>query len=211
MLYELYVVTDEALSHGLTHAEIARQAVAGGADVIQLREKTRTGKDLFDIAEEIRKITQQQGALFIVNDRLDIALTSRADGIHLGQDDLPLFAVRAVAPPPFIIGISVASVDEAIRAEDDGADYVAVSPVFSTGSKSDAGPGLGLQMVRDIASAVSIPVIGIGGIHRGNGKSVFQAGAQGIAVISAVVSQNDITKAAKELKDEIQIWRYQTE
>lgn len=200
MSYELYVVTDEGLSRGLSHARIAELAVMGGADVIQLRDKTRSGRELFETALEIRIVTAKAGALFIVNDRLDIALASGADGVHFGQDDLPLAVARSISPPPFIIGVSVTSVKEAILAEREGADYVAVSPVFSTGSKPDAGPGLGLGMVRDIRCAVSIPVIGIGGIHAGNAGEVFAAGAAGVAVISAVVSQEDITEAVLAFK-----------
>lgn len=207
MDYELYVVTDESLSHGRSHAEIARQAVSGGADVIQLRDKNYSGKELFKIATDIRRVTDGSGALFIVNDRLDIALACRADGVHLGQDDLPLSAARTIAPPPFIIGMSVGTVGEAIHAQDLGADYVAVSPVFSTGSKQDAGPGLGIQTVREISGAVAIPVIGIGGIHIGNAEELFRAGAQGVAVISAVVSSDDIPAAAQEFKQAIRAWR----
>lgn len=200
MSYELYVVTDEEQSHGLSHVEIARQAVAGGADVIQLRDKKLQGRDLFRVACDIRAVTARFRALFIVNDRLDIALASKADGVHIGQQDLPLSVIRPLAPSPFIIGVSVSSDEQARIAEQDGADYVAVSPVFSTGSKHDAGPGLGLGLVREISDAVSIPVIGIGGIHRDNVLDVFASGADGVAVISAVVSQPDITEAARAFK-----------
>ena len=120
--------------------------------------------------------------------------------MHLGQGDLPLSFVRAFAPAPFIIGISVGSVEEATNAEKEGADYVAVSPVFSTGSKDDAGPGLGLQMVRDIRAAVRIPVVAIGGIHMGNAPEIIKAGADGVAVISAVVNSPDIRAAAQSLR-----------
>jgi len=201
MAYDLYVVTDERLSRGLTHARIAELASQGGADAIQLRDKERSGKELFRIAQEIRKSTREAGILFIMNDRLDIALASGADGVHLGQDDLPLKAARAIAPSPFIIGISVGSVEEAARAEDEGADYVAIGPVFPTESKHDAGPGLGLGLVKDIRAGVSVPVIGIGGIHAGNAGEVIRAGADGVAVISAVVSQQDIPWAAMNLRE----------
>jgi len=200
MAYDLYVITDETLSQGLTHTRLAELITLGGADAIQFREKNQTGRELFTTAQEIREITAGTDTLFIVNDRLDIALACGADGIHLGQDDIPLQAARAIAPRPFIIGISAGSVEEAVRAEQEGADYVAVSPVFSTGSKIDAGPGHGLGMVREIRQAVSIPVIGIGGIHPGNAGGVIAAGADGVAVISAVVSQADVTRATQELK-----------
>ncbi|HWQ64010.1 MAG TPA: thiamine phosphate synthase [Methanospirillum sp.] len=207
MRYELYVVTDEELSHGLSHVEIARQAVAGGADVIQLRDKKLPGRDLFRAACDIRAVTARSGALFIVNDRLDVALASKADGVHIGQQDLPLSYVRPLAPSPFIIGVSVSSVEQAKEAEQEGADYVAVSPVFSTGSKQDAGHGPGLGLVRGISDTVSIPVIGIGGIHTDNAGDVFAAGADGVAVISAVVSQPDITEAARAFKLRIRQFR----
>jgi thiamine-phosphate pyrophosphorylase len=197
---DLYVVTDERLSHGLSHGDIARQAVLGGADVIQLREKARPGREIFTAAREIRAITRENGALFIVNDRLDIALASAADGIHLGQDDLPLTSARRLAPEGFIIGVSVGSVDEALRAEADGADYVALSPVFPTSSKPDAGPGSGLEVLRRIRSAVPIPIVAIGGIGPQNVRDVVHAGADGVAVISAVVGQEDIISAAMEMK-----------
>ena len=199
--YELYVVTDEGLSHGRTHGAIAEMAVRGGADVIQLRDKTSSGRILFETAREIRQITKKAGVLFLVNDRLDIALASEADGVHFGQDDLPLSVARRIAPPPFIIGISITSVEEAIRAEQEGADYVAVSPVFSTGSKQDAGPGLGIDMVRKVSRRISIPVIAIGGIHPGNAPEIFAAGADGVAVISAIVSQEDIVHATVTFKN----------
>lgn len=203
MAYDLYVVTDEGLSHGLTHARIAELAASGGADIIQLRDKNRTGRELYAIACEIRECTTRTNTLFIMNDRLDIALASGADGVHLGQDDLPMQVARAIAPRPFIIGISVGSVEEAVKAEKEGADYVAVGPVFSTLSKPDAGPGLGLHVLSAIKSAVSVPVIGIGGIGSDNAGAVIAAGADGVAVISAVVSQADVTCAAQKLRQVI--------
>ena len=199
MKLDLYVVTDEGLAGGLPHSEIARRAVLGGADVIQLRDKTISSREMVQVGREIRKITRKAGALFIVNDRLDIALACGADGIHLGQDDLACETARQLSPADFIIGVSVGSIDEARAAERQGADYVAVSPVFSTGSKADAGPGYGLSTLKDIRAAVHIPVIAIGGIGPANAAEVIEAGADGIAVISAVVSQPDVTAAARRL------------
>ncbi len=200
MPYDLYVVSDELLSNGLTHQQIAAQALEGGADVIQLRDKHRNGRDLVKIANEIRRCTKTHNALFIVNDRIDVALASHADGVHLGQDDIPLSIARELAPKPFIIGISVGSVKEAVNAERGGADYVAVSPVFSTASKGDAGPGLGTGLVSQIRKHVRIPLIAIGGIGPHNVSEVIAAGADGIAVISAVVSSADIAGSARDLK-----------
>ncbi|MCZ9313408.1 MAG: thiamine phosphate synthase [Methanocorpusculum sp.] len=197
-MYDLYVVTDEALSRGLTHAEIARRAVAGGANVIQLRDKDKSSRELYETACEMREICRDH-ALFFVNDRLDIALAAGADGVHLGQDDLPIEAARRLAPQNFLIGISVGNADEAVAAESAGADYVAVSPVFSTPSKTDAGVGHGVAAIRDIRAAVKCPVIGIGGINAANSAELIEAGLDGVAVISAVVSAPDVTAAAQNL------------
>ena len=137
---------------------------------------------------------------FIVNDRLDLALASGADGVHLGQEDLPVPFARRISPRGFIIGTSVRSVPEALIAESEGADYLALSPVFDTGTKSDAGPGKGVEKLKEIKAAVSIPVIAIGGIGKHNVRQVMEAGADGVAVISAIVGQKDIVKATAEMR-----------
>lgn len=199
MSYSLYVVTDPILSRGRSHAEVATQAIAGGADVIQLRDKTASGRDLLAAAETIREITASAGALFIVNDRLDIALASGADGVHLGQDDLPVRAARMIAPD-LIVGVSVGSVEEGRRAVVDGADYVALSPLFSTSSKVDAGEGHGLALLSSLCDELEIPVLAIGGINPSNVEQVIWAGAAGVAVISAVIGQPEISLAASHLK-----------
>jgi thiamine-phosphate pyrophosphorylase len=203
MAYDLYVITDEQIGHGLSHAELARRAVAGGADTIQLRDKRLSGRDLLIVASAIREVTRDAGALFVVNDRLDVALAAGADGVHLGESDLPIEHARRIAPPGFIIGASVGSVATAVRAGAAGADYVALSPTFSTASKDDAGPGHGLAMLSAIRSAVSLPLVAIGGITPGNVADVIAAGADGIAVISAVVGEDDVTAAARDLRTRI--------
>jgi len=198
MNLDLYVITDEIIGKGRTHAEIARLAIAGGADAIQFRDKSCAGSEQVRILCEI---TRRSSTLFIVNDRLDVALACGADGVHLGQGDLRIDVARQIAPSGFIIGVSVSTIEEAVQAEREGADYVALSPTFSTGSKPDAGPGQGLGMLREIRENVSVPVIAIGGIHRENIPAVIAAGADGIAVISAVVGAPDITAAARDLKN----------
>jgi thiamine-phosphate pyrophosphorylase len=195
----LYVVTDRALSRGLGHLEAARRAVEGGADVVQLRDKEPSGAELYALAVKIREAVHEAGKLSVVNDRLDMALAAGADGVHLGRDDLPPAAARSVAPG-IVIGISAGSAEEAVDAERSGADCVAVSPLFDTGSKGDAGPGHGLTILREVRKAVSIPVIGIGGIGRDNVGEVMRCGADGVAVISAVVSQPDVAEAAREMR-----------
>jgi thiamine-phosphate pyrophosphorylase len=201
MKIDLYVITDESVAGGLSHAEIAHRAIAGGADVIQLRDKACGSRELCRIGRVIREITRKTGTLFIVNDRLDVALACGADGIHLGQDDMRAGTARQIAPPGFIIGVSVGTLEEAVRAEQEGADYIALSPVFPTTSKNDAGPGRGLETLREIRQNASIPVIAIGGINSGNMNDAIAAGADGIAVISAVVGSPDITAAARDLKE----------
>ncbi len=198
--YDLYVITDEGLSKGLKHAEIARLAIAGGADAIQLRDKGMDSIELTPCALEIRELTKNAGVLFIVNDRLDLALASHADGVHLGQDDLPVRIARPLCPPGFIIGVSAGTAEEAARAEQDGADYIGLGPICHTSSKNDAGPVCGLDIIRDVKKRVSIPVVAIGGIGPSNVREVIRAGADGIAVISAVVSQDDVAEAARRLK-----------
>lgn len=199
MKFDLYVITDEVIAGGRSHAEIARLAVNGGAGVIQLRDKIRKSTELIRIGREIRRITRHAGAGFIVNDRLDIAIACGADGVHLGQGDISCGIARQLAPPGFILGVSVGNVREACQAEKDGADYVALSPTFSTGSKRDAGPGQGCRVLAEICRNVSIPVIAIGGIGPDNIPDIIRAGAGGIAVISAVVAQPDITAATRNL------------
>jgi thiamine-phosphate pyrophosphorylase len=201
MNFDLYVITDEMIACGLSHLEIARRAIAGGADVIQLRDKTCSPLALLRAARDIRSITRKSGTLFIINDRLDVAIACGADGVHLGQEDMPVSTARQLAPPGLIIGVSVGTVEEAGQAEREGADYLALSPTFSTASKNGAGPGHGLDRLREIRGAVSIPVIAIGGINRQNAGDVIAAGADGIAVISAVVASPDIAAAARELRD----------
>ncbi len=203
MKYDLYVITDEAIAGGLTHAEIARRAIAGGADVIQLRDKACGCRVLYRIGRVLRTMTMKTGTVFIVNDRLDVALACGADGVHLGQDDIRVDVARQIAPPGFIIGVSVGTVAEAKRAEQEGADYIALSPVFSTASKNDAGPGRGLIVLREIRRSVSVPVIAIGGITMDNVREVITAGADGVAVISVVVGSKNITAAAQELSTRI--------
>lgn len=203
MGYELYVITDEGIGRGRSHVELAARAVAGGADVIQLRDKALSCRDLLSAAVAIREITHDAGALFIVNDRLDVALAAGADGVHLGENDLPIGEARRLAPPGFIIGASVGSVATAVSARAKGADYVALSPTFATGSKDDAGPGHGLAMLAAVRSAVPLPLVAIGGITAANVGDVIAAGADGVAVISAVVGEDDVTAAARDLRARI--------
>jgi thiamine-phosphate pyrophosphorylase len=198
---DLYIVTDRQASRGRDHLSMVRAALAGGADVIQLRDKTLSGRDLYVLAVDMTALVHASQSMFIVNDRLDIALAAGADGVHLGQDDLPVAAARSLSPPSFIIGASVGSLEEALAAERDGADYIALSPVFSTPTKDDAGPGHGLVMLSALKAAVKVPVIAIGGVNSGNVRDVVSAGADGVAVISAVLGAEDVETAARSMRE----------
>ena len=180
---------------------MVKAALAGGADVIQLRDKSLSGRDLYGLALDMGARVRASRATFIINDRLDIALAAGADGVHLGQSDLPVAAARSLTLPSFIVGASVGSVEEAVAAERDGADYIALSPVFSTPTKDDAGPGHGLEVLSEIRAAVGIPVIAIGGVNSANVKDVVAAGADGVAVISAVLGAEDVEAAARSIRE----------
>jgi len=197
--FHLYVLTAQNLSRGRPNEEVIEEAIAGGADVIQLWDKGRTTRELLQEAQKLREITREKGVPLIINDRVDLALAADADGVHLGQDDLPLEWGRKMLGDDKIIGISTQTVEQAIQAEKDGADYVAVSAIFSTPTKPDATP-LGLESITDIKRNVSIPVVAIGGIKAENVVQVGAAGADCIAVISAVVSAVDIKEAARNLR-----------
>lgn len=197
--YDLYVITDVALAGGRPHVEQARAALAGGARVIQLRDKQASTRELYETAVALHAITEPAGALLIVNDRVDIALAAGADGVHVGPDDLPVAVVRRLMPGG-IVGASAGTVEEAIAAERDGADYLGVGAIYEArGSKADAGPPVGPERVAAIRAAVGLPLVGIGGIKAANAAPVIAAGADGVAVISGVVGAPDIAAAAREL------------
>ena len=159
-----------------------------------------TAYNLSCVAAEIQPIVRKFGAALLVNDRVDAALVSGADGAHVGREDLPAREARRLLPRPRLIGLSASTTEEARRAQKDGADYIGAGPVFATSSKPDAGEPLGLERLAEIASSVTIPVVAIGGITVENVARVFEAGARGAAVVSAVVSAEDVTGAARALK-----------
>ena len=203
--WDLYVITDEALGGGRPHEEQARAALAGGAGLIQLRDKTASSRRLYEAAVAIREMTRAAGALLIVNDRLDIALAADADGLHVGPDDLPVSVARRLLRPGMILGASSGAVEEAIAAEQDGADYLGVGAVYEArGSKADAGAPVGPERVQAIRQAVQIPIVGIGGIKVENAAPVIAAGADGVAVITGVVAAADIRAAASRFVELIQ-------
>ena len=195
----LHVITDETYVLGRTHEQVALAAVAGGASVVQLRDKTASSKRLYEVALGIREITAAAGVTFVVNDRLDIALAVGADGVHIGQDDLPIGAVRRIVGNKKIIGVSASSLEEALAAARAGADYVGFGSVFPTGSKADAGEPVGLEELARASAHIEAPVIAIGGISASNLADVMAAGAAGAAVISAVAAEEDMEQATCSL------------
>jgi thiamine-phosphate pyrophosphorylase len=199
--WRLYVITDERLGRGRSHLRIAEAAILGGADVLQLRDKEASSGRLYRAALELRKITREAKVPFIVNDRLDVALAADADGVHVGQEDLPASVARRILGPGKILGVSAETVEEAIRAEEDGADYLGVGPVFEArGTKADAGEPVGLELVAQIRRRCRLPIVAIGGINAENARKVREAGADAVAVISAIVAADDIAQAARQLK-----------
>ena len=182
----LYVITDALRGGG--HLPIARASLAGGAKIIQLRDKNTPLPQLLPLAREMRRLTRQYGALLMVNDRADLALCIEADGVHLGPDDLPVKAVRHVLGPHRIIGASCGTQEEALAAWRDGADYIGCGAVFGTQTKSDAGDAIGLNALREIAGATPLPVAAIGGVSMENIASTRQSGATMAAVITAITN-----------------------
>jgi thiamine-phosphate diphosphorylase len=192
------VITDPDCG-GRDLVDVVRAALRGGAPAIQLRIKHGAARDMVEMAHALLALTRPAGALLFVNDRVDVAVIAGADGAHIGQDDLPVGAARRVSPPGFLLGVSAESVELAVQAEAEGADYLGVGPVYATGSKADAGEPIGLGRIAEVAASVRIPVVGIGGIGIGNARSVVESGAAGVAVISAVMRADDPESAVRDL------------
>ncbi|HET7852859.1 MAG TPA: thiamine phosphate synthase [Candidatus Methylomirabilis sp.] len=201
--FSLCVITDEQIS-GLRHREIAAQALEGGATMIQLRDKEGDLRSLYEEAVAIRQLCRRYGSLFIVNDRLDVALASEADGVHLGQEDLPPERARPLLHPGMLLGISTHSVEEARAAEAAGADYIGFGPVFPTATKTGTRPTVGVDGIRMVKAAVALPVLAIGGITLERVPEVVHAGADGLAVISAIVGSGRITALCRQFLSRIQ-------
>jgi len=194
----LYVIIDPQVAPGRDELTIARQAIAGGASLIQLRDKTREKGLQLPVARALLDLCRDAGVPFIVNDHVDLALAVNADGVHLGQKDLPVSVVRRLVPRQMIVGCSTNNPPEAEQAEADGADYVSVGRLFPTGSKPDTRPA-NVDTVRSIKDAVRLPVCAIGGINESNIDAVIAAGADMVAVIAAVIAAPDVREAARRL------------
>ncbi len=201
--WALTVVTDERLSLGRSQVEVVRAAIAGGATVVQLRQKDGATRAMVELGRALRALTREMGVALLVNDRLDVALAVDADGVHVGQEDMPAAVARRLMGSDRLLGVSAATPEEARAAQDDGADYVGVGSVYATGSKSDAGAPIGLAGLAAVADAVHVPVVAIGGIGPGRAADCIRHGADGVAVISAIVSQPEPEAAARALRREV--------
>lgn len=194
-----YLVTDPRAGNPERLAEICRSALRGGMTAVQLRVPGWTDREALEAARLLRDLCNEFGALFIVNDRADIALASAADGVHVGVDDLPVEAARQVLGPHAVIGYSPERDEDRRQGEAQGADYLGVGPVYGTATKDDAGPEIGLERFGEVVTASSLPVIGIGGIGPENARPVIEAGGVGVAVVSSVFLAGDPEAEARKL------------
>ena len=194
----LYPITDRALSGGRTHAELVSLLCAGGARLIQLRDKTMPARPMLDAAREAAAIAHCLGARLIVNDRVDVARMSGADGAHLGEEDLPADAARRVLPAGALLGVSTHSTQAAIAAASLPVDYIALGPIFATAHAATVRPAVGLESLAAAARTIRIPIVAIGGIHIGNAADVLSAGAACLAVMGDIMTARDIPARVAE-------------
>jgi thiamine-phosphate pyrophosphorylase len=205
--WSVYVITDRRVAGDRSILDVVRAAIRGGASVVQLREKTATTREMVELGQALHEISRKAGIPLIVNDRLDVALAIGAEGVHVGHDDMPVSLARRLIGPDLILGASPETMEEARQMERDGADYLGVGDVYGTPSKSDAGTPIGVEGLAEVIRAVSLPVVAIGGITLENAGAVIQAGAAGVAVISAVVGAPDPEAAARRLRGIVKVKR----
>ena len=197
--YSLYLVTDRNILKNRDLKDEVENAIKGGVTLVQLREKECGGKDFLKYAVEVKEITDKYDIPLIINDRVDIALAIDAAGVHVGQNDIPAKVVRELIGKNKVLGISASNLEEAKKAVEDGADYLGVGAIYSTSTKKDA-KNVKLNMLKEIRDNIKIPIVAIGGIDKNNAKEVIECNIDGIAVVSAILSENNIELAAKNLK-----------
>lgn len=197
--YTLYLVTDSELLKGRKLETIVYQAVKGGVSLVQLREKKASSLDFYKVAQKVKEVTDKFNVPLIINDRIDIALSVDAAGVHIGQEDLPCKIARQILPKDKIIGVSVHNIEEAVMAQEDGADYLGCGAVFTTSTKSDVS-NLTIDKLAEIKKSVNIPVVAIGGINQENVSSLRNTNIDGVAVVSAIVGEDDPKLAAENIK-----------
>ncbi|NFH67982.1 thiamine phosphate synthase [Clostridium botulinum] len=199
--YSIYLVTDRDLMSTNTLEEAVEKSILGGATLIQLREKECSSHDFYETALKIKKTTQKYNIPLIINDRVDIALAVDADGIHIGQSDLPATVVRNIIGEDKILGVSAGNLEQALKAQKDSADYIGVGAMYSTVTKKDA-TSTTMSELKEMTQKVSIPVVVIGGINKERIKDFKETNIDGLAIVSAIIAQKDIEKATRELKEE---------
>ena len=197
--YSIYLVTDRNLMSTATLEEAVEQAIIGGCTLVQLREKDCSSLDFYNTAVNVKEITDKYNVQLLINDRLDIALAVDAAGVHVGQSDLPLTVVRKIIGEDKIIGVSTGTLEQALKAQEDGADYIGVGAMYATGTKKDAKP-TSMKELKKIRESVSLPIVVIGGINKERIKDFEGIGIDGLAIVSAIIAQKDIGEATKELK-----------
>ena len=199
---DIYPVTCEELSEGRSNLEVLEAVIRGGAKIIQLREKEYQKKDLYHLALKFREMTTKDGVLLIINDHVDVALSVEADGVHLGQEDLPLTVARQLAPE-LLIGASTHSLEQALQAEKYGADYINIGPIFSTKTKEGVGPSLGPKAITEISTQIKVPFTVMGGINEENIDQVLAEGARKVAMVTGITKAADIAVKVSSLKEKI--------
>lgn len=207
MDYTLYLVTDANLSRGRSPREVVEAAILGGVTVVQYREKSASTRRMIDEALELRDLCRRYSVPFIVDDRVDVALAVQADGVHVGQDDMPASLARRLIGHDKILGVSAENMEQALAAQADGADYIGASPIFATPTKPDAPPPMGVAGLLQMARTCPLPIVAIGGLNATNAGSMIRAGAAGVAVVSAIVGADDVQAAASELRHVIDLAR----
>ena len=197
--YSIYLVTDRDLMSTETLEEAVEQAIIGGCTLVQLREKDCSSLDFYNTAVKVKQITDKYNVPLLINDRLDIALAVDAAGVHVGQSDLPLVVVRKVIGEDKIIGVSTGTLEQALKAQKDGADYIGVGAMYATGTKKDANP-TSMGELKKIRKSISLPIVVIGGINKERIKDFKGIGIDGLSIVSAIIAQKYIADATRELK-----------
>lgn len=198
--YSIYLVTDRDLMSTETLEEAVEQAIKGGCTLVQLREKDCSSLDFYNTAVKVKKITDKYNIPLLINDRLDIALAIDAAGVHVGQSDLPCSVVRKIIGDDKVIGVSAGNLENAVKAEKDGADYIGVGAMYATGTKKDAKP-TSMEELQKIRENVSIPIVVIGGINKDRVRDFKGTNINGLAIVSAIIAQKNIAKATEEIKN----------
>lgn len=197
--YSLYLITDRDIIKDRYLKECIEEAIKGGVTIVQIREKDASTREFYNIAKEVKEVTDKYNIPLIINDRLDIALAVDAAGVHLGQSDMSIEVARKILGEEKIIGISAGNLEEALEAEKSGADYLGIGAIFYTGTKKDIDEPIGLEGLKEIINKIKIPSVAIGGINKDNTEDVIKTGVNGISVISAILGYEDTKKASEEL------------